>query len=176
MRMHTATMHQPRRRIPRALARSLWLVVLLVHAPALLSGWATLLGDGGGLARLGGFVALNVSALFFILKICEVRLLEIRCDARSLAVFGVAIVLLHVHLGPGAALAAQLPQQTPLAAGVLVMLTLTPVQRMLESWLSAAPARRSRPARVLLAGTPVADQPRWAQVPELATPRPPPTH
>jgi hypothetical protein len=74
---------------------NVWLIVLLLHVPALCSVWRVLLFDGAAGDVPTRFLALNLSALLFLLKIAGVRWLEFGTDRRSLLVLGLAIGLVH---------------------------------------------------------------------------------
>lgn len=103
--------------------------MLLVHLPALLADWKALLAQHAEHVHPLSFAALNLSALFFILKIRGVRWLEFGRDPRSLLALGVAVAILHIHVVRDHTTA--VPQESQVVATVLFTLSLTQVQRLL---------------------------------------------
>lgn len=134
----------------RSVCQVLWALMLLVHLPALLKGWSAIALDGGTSVRTASFVALNLSALLFVLKTAGVRWLDFATDRRSLVALTLAIGLLHVNLAPGAE-ALALPQAPHAAAGVILIVGLVPVQRLARRLLAGGrlAVRRARSSVVL---------------------------
>ena len=82
--------------IARALNRGFWAVMLLAHAPALVSAWRYCFADGLNLELLGGCIVLTASMVFFALKLRGVAWLQFRTDRRSLTALCLVIALIHL--------------------------------------------------------------------------------
>src|SRR5207244_11008489 len=132
-RMNARSLHpgHPHRR--RTIWRSLWLLILLAHAPATLHAFAS---AGNAEANWSSLFLLSASNLFFALEILFAPSLHILRDRRCAVVFILVVALLHVgvieHAPPILALI-QLPQfwLLPVLAGALAI-------RRLWSLLTAA--------------------------------------
>jgi len=125
----------------------LWVAMLLVHLPALAGDWGALLLPHGTGLHAGSFIALNLSALFFVLKIRDVRWLQFSSDRRSLVTLIIAVALLHVNLTAEPGQTVSYADRCQVAATLLLVVSLTPVQTLLANWLSGALAGRHRPRR-----------------------------
>lgn len=130
----------------------LWVVMLLVHLPALTGDWSALLLRQGAGVNVVGFIALNLSALFFVLKIRDVRWLQFGTDGRSLLTLTIAIALLHVNLTAEAGQGVPYADRCQVAATLLLVASLAPVQALLADWLSCTAAARPRSQRGQLRG------------------------
>lgn len=138
------------RRIPvSALSRGLWATMLACHVPALITTWVAVLRGGIDVGQLGGFLLLNASVAFFVLKVRGVGFLEFRTDRRSLVAVTVAVALMHAD-AIGTRLDYQaVPAEIPVAASTLFAAGLTRVQsamRGLVSRRAESTNRRARPA------------------------------
>jgi hypothetical protein len=124
----------------QALARCVWAVLLIIHAPALLVAWLLFVDGGTESIRLSSFLGLNLATLFFVLKIRGVRLLELQTDRRSLLAIAVAVGLMHAQAVGARLQYVAVPQDVSVAAGVLFITGLARVQRALETLKSGGRA------------------------------------
>lgn len=77
------------------LHQGFWIGMLLIHLPAMITRWQALLAGELGNGQLLGFAALNLSTLFFALKVAGVRWLTFHTSPTALMALVVAVVLLH---------------------------------------------------------------------------------
>ena len=88
--------------IADALNRGFWAVMLLAHAPALISAWRYCFTDGVKLELLGGCVVLTASMIFFVLKLRGVGWLRFHTDRHSLVALCLVMTLIHLDcIRPG---------------------------------------------------------------------------
>ncbi len=113
------------------LQNSFWWAMLLVHLPGMFTRGYALLASDLTDAQTPGFIALNLSSLFFVLKVAQVRWLAFNSDRRSLVALTVAIVLLHAGIVPdGQPITTEISQHV--LASVLFAASLTSVQTALS--------------------------------------------
>lgn len=108
--------------------RGFWLVMLLAHARAVASAWASI-GAGDAGIDPARPVILTLAALFFVLKFIDVVWLRFRTDRRSIASLAMIVLLLHAQSIGIASDKDLLPQMLATASAVLF---LEPVQRRWE--------------------------------------------
>jgi hypothetical protein len=134
-------------RITRQLFRSeqlhaaFWIAMLAVHLPGLFSGWRAVFSAEFAHIKLAGFVALNLSALLFVLKWRGVRWLEFDTSPRALLSLTLAVFLIHsgvVSDSENPALNAS-PQ---LVASLMFVTSLTQVRRIVQRQLRPGGKRR----------------------------------
>ena len=78
------------------LDRAFWALMLLMHAPALVGGWRSLVTSSHGSEGLGTCVALSVAMLFFVLKLRGTACLEFRPGKHTWVTIFLVITLIHV--------------------------------------------------------------------------------
>jgi len=110
--------------------------MLFVHAPALVGMWRALLSDGPDALGVSSFAALNLSMLFFALKVGRLRLLDLETNRRSLFVLTLAVALMHANVCKASFGVAEVPNEVPLVAGALFAAGLSSVHRVLRSVLA----------------------------------------
>lgn len=162
--------------ISAALIRGLWLAMLVAHLPALFVGWQALVGEGVVGIRPFGFLGLNLSTLFFLLKIFDVSWLRFETDRRSLFVLMVAVVFLHAGVVNAHTGVELFPAEVPLAATVAFASGVARVQRLVMSILyadeqSCRSAYLGLLGRLRLLGLPL---PAPVRVANVVVPRAPP--
>jgi hypothetical protein len=114
-----------------------------VHGPAMMSSWRGLVESGFEPGRLGGFVGLALTMLFFLAKIRGVKGLEFATHRRAVLTIVFAVVLIHAD-AIGAFLETQaVPATVPVAATTLLATGLTRVEEAFSATL-VGPARTSR--------------------------------
>lgn len=79
------------------LERCLWVCMVLVHVPALVTLWSSLFAEGADSIRLSSFVALHLATLFFGLKALIPRFLSFQTNRQSLVVIALGAILLHAN-------------------------------------------------------------------------------
>lgn len=107
--------------VPLVVARAFWLVMLVGHAPALLSVGAKLAQSPTDAALGLKFVFLFVSTLFFCYKLAGYRVFNIHPTPRVLMTFGLIVVLLHTGIILDPTQAAQFAGWTSLFDPVLLL-------------------------------------------------------
>lgn len=137
------TQHSRSQRL--AMGRCFWIVMAIVHAPALVGLWHALISEGAGSIRLSSFLGLNLATVLFVLKVWGVRLLEFEADRRSLIAITLAVALMHGNVIGAWSSCIAVPQEVPIAASILFASGLSRVQRALrrpfscsrETWRTA---------------------------------------
>ena len=82
--------------IANALNRGFWALMLLAHAPALVSAWKFAIAEGLKADLLGGCIFLTASMIFFALKIRGVAWLRFRADRRAFVALCLVVALIHL--------------------------------------------------------------------------------
>ena len=105
-------------------------------------------GRWGGRSAWGSFVALNLAALFFVLKAFTPRLLAFEVSTRSLVAIVLGVVLVHSNAIDAIEQDGVLRQELPLAGTILFAAGISCVQRAVRTFLShlVGAVRRARPA------------------------------
>lgn len=78
--------------------RALWALMVLLHAPAFLGTWTSLVTSGLDVGLLAQCIGLTASMLLFALKFFDVALLRWRTDWRSCIAIGLVIAIAHLGL------------------------------------------------------------------------------
>lgn len=132
-----------------ALSRWLWVCMLAVHAPALLAVWRLFLSEGVDAVRLSSFLGLSAAALFFVLKILGVRVLNFERSRRSVVAVVIGIALLHANAIDVRVQNIAIAQEIPVAGSILLAAGLSCVQRVFQTALSGG---RQTPRQTCRAG------------------------
>lgn len=157
------------------LIRCMWILMLVVHLPALFMMWQLILKDGAESVRLSSFLGLNLSTLFFVLKIRGIRLLEFTTSRHSLLTIVIAVTLMHANAVGMHLKYDVVPQDVDVAAGVLFVTTFSRVQQLFGRLLSHGRTTRNNttsPRRTMWLCHHQPRQPRYAVC--LCSPRAPP--
>ena len=123
-----------------SLRRLLWLVMGLLHLPALWGAGQALLAGGFDLERVIGCVVLVVTTAFFALKVIDVPCLRFRVDRHSLVVLLAVAALLHLDVVRPADNPTLIPECTTLVATTWLVGGVLSVRRRLCEFLSRAEA------------------------------------
>jgi hypothetical protein len=126
----------------RSLSHCFWGAMLLVHLPALVAGWQALLAGRSADLEAVTFVALNLSAVLFVLKVHGARWLEFDTRPGSLLALGLSIVLVHINVAGSPQAPPALPAAPPIVAGVLLAASLVRVQRFGRQVLASVRSQR----------------------------------
>lgn len=78
------------------LDRVFWALMLLMHAPALVGGWQSLMASGFATERFGTFLALSIAMLFFVLKLRGTACLRFRSGRHTWVAIFLVITLIHL--------------------------------------------------------------------------------
>ncbi len=158
--------------------QALWATMVAAHAPAVVAAWRTFITGGFALEHVGGCVGLSLTMLFFGLKLCRVRWLQLRAGRRAWVGWCLIVALIHVDcIRPG------LDQSTKQQC-VIVLATTALVAGLTRAskTLKAAPAHAttSRTCRPPITGSDntiwlgVFRPHCWVLASRLIIPRPPP--
>lgn len=145
--------------------RCFWIVMAIVHAPVLVGLWFALIAEGPGSVRLSSFLGLNLSTVFFLLKVWGVRALEFNASRRSRIATTLAIALLHGNVIGAWSSQVAVSSKLPVTATVLLASGFSRVQRVLRklftciknTWRAGRPfsqavcSRTAQPRRLLWA-------------------------
>ena len=85
----------PIRSFSHVFARSFWAVMGIVHASALMGAWTSFFKGGPDASEFAGCLALSLSMLYFVLKVCGISFLRFRSGKRSWAVVCLLVLLIH---------------------------------------------------------------------------------
>ena len=84
--------------------KGFWATMALAHTPALVNAWNECVAGGASFERVGEWVVLALSMIFFVLKVRGVRWLQFRADRRACLAFTLAVGLIHLDcIQPGIA-------------------------------------------------------------------------
>jgi hypothetical protein len=83
-------------RLTEVLSRGFWLLLLILHTPALLASWRFGMIQGFNAEVLGGCVLLSLTVVFFVLKLCGLRCLRIRLDRQGWIAVCLVVALVHL--------------------------------------------------------------------------------
>jgi len=117
-----------------SLGRFLWAGMVLVHAPALVTVWSSLLAEGADSIRLSSFVALHLATLFFAVKAVSPGFLSFQTNRRSLVVIALGAILLHANAIEFEASAPRDP--IPVAGSILFIAGFSCVQQAIRTILT----------------------------------------
>jgi hypothetical protein len=74
----------------------------IVHASALFSAWRSFLAGGEEASSLAGCLALSISMVYFVLKVCGVTFLPFKPGRRGWVAAGLLVVMIHADwIRPG---------------------------------------------------------------------------
>ena len=156
--------------------RCMWILMLVIHLPALFIMWQLFLKEGAESVRLSSFLGLNLATLFFLLKIRGARLLEFTTNRHSLLTIVVAVTLMHANAVGMHLKYAAVPQDVNFAAGILFAAAFSRVQQFFGRLLSRTRTTRNTATlsrRAMWSCQHQPHQPRYAAC--LCAPRAPPS-
>ncbi len=78
--------------------RALWALLVLLHAPAFLGTWTSLVTSGLDVGLFAQCIGLSASMLLFALKFLDVPFLRWRTDWRSCVAIGLVVATAHLGL------------------------------------------------------------------------------
>ncbi|UCF32785.1 MAG: hypothetical protein JSV78_10675, partial [Phycisphaerales bacterium] len=85
-----------------ALARGFWLILLILHTPALLASWRFGMVQGFNAEVLSGCMLLSLTVVFFVLKLCGLRCLRVRLGQQGWIAVCLVVALIHLDcIRPG---------------------------------------------------------------------------
>lgn len=111
--------------------RAFWLVMGLMHLPALAGSLCSLLNDGFPIERLGGCLALSLTTLLFALKVWDVSWLRWRAGLQSCVALVVVVAVLHVDALRPVDDPTFIPEYAALVASTVALAALRPVRSRL---------------------------------------------
>ncbi|MGD2111701.1 MAG: hypothetical protein PVI86_20180, partial [Phycisphaerae bacterium] len=83
------------RTLSQTLTRAFWASMGIVHASALFSAWRSFLAGGEEASSLAGCLALSLSMVYFVLKVCGVTFLPFKPGRRGWVAAGLLVVMIH---------------------------------------------------------------------------------
>jgi glucose-6-phosphate-specific signal transduction histidine kinase len=83
-------------RVTEVLLRGFWLLLLILHTPALVASWRFGMVQGFNAEVLGGCVLLSLAVAFFVLKLFGLRCLRLRLDRQGWITVCLVVALIHL--------------------------------------------------------------------------------
>jgi hypothetical protein len=126
------------------LSRMVWVLMVVLHAPALVKAWSSFVGGGFDLSHVGGPIALSLSMAFFALKLRGAASLRFRADRRSAVAICLILAFIHVDVLRTDSGVAVLPECAKIVATTVLVAGLTRVRRVLSTALIRARSKVGR--------------------------------
>ena len=134
--------------MPPSVRRWIWGLIGIAHLPALAGAWWGFLSRQAGPGDFAGCVALTLTVVFVLLKMCDVRMLRFKATRQSCVAFCVVVLLIHADVLSPASEPSIVPECTTAVATAWLVSSLKPIRQRVQQLLvlSRSPVRRPAPA------------------------------